>query len=336
MKPKIYVTRIIPPPGIYLLEGSCQVTVHESDEPPARKDILENIGDKDGILCLLTDTIDKDVMEAAPNLKVISTMSVGFEHIDIQEATRRGIYIGCTPGVLTEATADLAFALLLAAARKIVSADSFVRNKNWKISWSPNIFHGESLWGGTIGIIGLGRVGKAVAKRARGFNMKILYTDIKPIPPDKEKEMVVEYRSLEELLKMSDFVTIHTPLTKETRHMIDEKKLKLMKSTAILINTSRGAVIDEKALISALGGGWIGAAGLDVFEEEPVDADSPFLLLENVVLLPHIGSSTKQTRAKMSELAALNLLAALKGEAPLHWLNPHVEKIRPFSKIKML
>jgi glyoxylate reductase len=336
MKPKVYITRRIPPPGLELIGEFCDVVLHPYDVPPGEEEIIQNIRDKDGLLCLLTDRINKNIIEAASQLKVISTFSAGFEHIDVNEATKRGIYIGYTPGVLTDATADLVFALILSVSRRIIEADRFVRKLNWKISWSPTLLLGESVWGSIIGIIGLGRIGKAVAKRAKGFNMKVLYTDIARISPEEENGLGVEYRPLEDLLRESDFVSIHTPLTKETYHMIDEKGLRLMKSGAILINTSRGPTVDETALVKALKEKWIGGAGLDVFEREPIGEDNPLLELDNVILLPHIGSATRKTRAKMAEVAASNLLSVLKGESPPYWLNPEVERIRPLSRVRML
>ncbi len=263
-------------------------------------------------------------------------MSVGFEHVDVTEATKRGIYIGHTPGILTDATADLAFALILSAARRIPEADRFVREGRWNMPWSPTMFLGGSVWGSTLGIIGLGRIGKAVAKRARGFRMRILYTDTNPIPPEEEKTLGVENRSLEALLQEADFITIHTPATKQTHHMINSETLQLMKPGAILINTSRGTMVDETALAEALKENRINGAALDVFETEPLSGDSPLLGLNNVVLLPHIGSATKETRARMAELAARNLIAILKGEPPPHLVNPEVEQVRPLSEVKAI
>jgi glyoxylate reductase len=285
---------------------------------------------------LLTDKIDKEVLDAAPNLRVISSYSVGFDHIDVEEATKRGIYVTNTPGVLTETTADLAWSLLMTIARRIVEADKFVRTGKWKVGWSPTLLLGRDVYGKTLGIVGLGRIGSAVAKRARGFDMKVLYYDVIRPPPEREKELGVEFAPLDRLLKESDFVTLHVPLTKETYHMISERELKLMKSTAFLINTSRGAVIDEKALVKALKEGWIAGAALDVFEKEPIDLDNPLLELENVVLVPHIGSASTETRSKMAEMAAKNLIAVLKGEEPPFLVNPEVMKVRPLSTVKMI
>lgn len=336
MKPKVYITREVPSPGIELIREHCDVVLHEREEPPDHIEIVRNIQDKDALLCFVTDRIDKDVISAGAVLKVISTYSVGFEHIDVVEATKRGIYIGYTPGVLTEATADCTFALLLNAARRTAEADRFVRRFDWTISWSPTMFLGESVWESTIGIIGLGKIGRAVAKRAKGFNMKILYNDVTRLSPQEEKELDIKFRSFDALLRESDFVSVHVPFTKETHHLMDEKNLRLMKPSAILINTSRGPTVDGAALVKALKEKWIAGAGLDVYEKEPIEKDNPLLQLDNVVLLPHIGSATREARAKMAELAAFNLLAVLRGEPPPHWLNPEVENIRPLSEVKML
>lgn len=336
MKPKVYITRIIPEQGIKAIAEFCDVIIHPDETPPDEKEIISNIKGKDAILCLLSDRINKNIISAAPKLKAISTMSAGFEHIDVNEATNKGIYIGYTPGILTDATADLAFTLLLSVSRKIVEADRFVRELNWKIAWSPELFLGQSLCGSTIGIIGLGKIGKGMAKRARGFDMTVIYTNRTRLSLEEEKKLDVEYRPLDDLLMESDFVSLHIPLTKETYHIIDEKRLSLMKPHAILINTSRGSAVDEAALIKALTEKQIAGAGIDVFEKEPVDDDNPLLKMDNVILLPHIGSANKQTRGKMSEIAAENLLAVLRGQPPLCWLNPEVEKIKPLTEVKMI
>ncbi len=335
MRPKIYITRRIPLPGIDLVSESCDVTFHEGEEAPTREEILKNISDKDGILCLVGDRVDKEFIDSAKNLKVISTMSVGFEHIDIAYATQKGIYVGYTPDALTDATADLAFSLLLAAARRIPEGDRFMRNRQWKISWSPLFHLGKAVWESTLGIIGLGKIGKAVMVRARGFNMHILYTDSVRLGIEEEKRLGVIFRPLDDLLKESDFVSIHVPVTDETRHFMNEEHLKLMKPSAILINASRGATVDEAALVRALRKKWIAGAALDVYEREPITDDNPLLDLENVVLVPHIGSATIQARMKMAETAALNLVSVLKGECPPHLLNPDVMAVRSLAEAKM-
>jgi glyoxylate reductase len=289
MKPKVYVTRGIPESGISMLREHCHVTIHSGEEPLKRDELIPQVSDKDGIICLPGDSIDKTLMDGAAHLKVISTFSVGFEHIDVKEATKRGIYVGYTPGILTDATADLAFTLLLSIARKIPQCDRFVRAGGWKVTGSPLHLFGTSVYGTTLGIIGFGRIGKAMAERAHGFNMKVLYADSVRLTAEEEKGIGIEYRSFDDLLRESDFVSVHTPLTPDTRHLINAAKLKIMKPSAILINTSRGAVIDEKALVIALQEHWIAGAGLDVFEKEPIDPKNPLLELDNVVIIPPHG-----------------------------------------------
>jgi glyoxylate reductase len=335
MRPKIYITRKIPLPAIDLVSESCDVVFHEGNETPMREILLNNIADKDGIICVVGDRMDKEAIDRASNLKVISTMSAGFEHIDVAYATQKGIYVGYAPDALTEATADLTFSLLLSAARRITESDRLIRQRKWTISWTPLFMIGKSVWESTLGIIGLGKIGKAVAKRAHGFNMRVLYTDSVRLTPEEERKSGVMFRSLEDLLKESDFVSIHVPFTDETRHFMNEERLKLMKPSAILINASRGATVDETALIKALREKWIAGAALDVYEKEPIADNNPLLDLENVVLVPHIGSATIEARTKMAEMAVLNLLSVLKGERPPRLLNPDVVAVRPLATIKM-
>lgn len=335
-RPKIFVTQPLFPQHMELLRQYCDVDVYDAGGPPPRSILLQRARDKDGIICMVGDKIDAEVMDLSPNLVVISTNSVGYDHIDVEEATRRGIYVTNTPGVLTEATADLTWALLLAVARRIVEADNYLRAGKWKIVWTPTFFVGADVYGKTIGIIGFGRIGQAVAKRAKGFGMKILYYDVVRAPPEREAELGAEFVPIKELLKNSDFVSIHVALTKETRYMIGEKELRMMKPTAFLINTSRGPVVDEAALVKALEEKWIAGAALDVFEQEPVSPDNPLIKFSNVVLTPHIGSASISSRTKMSELAATNLLSVLRGEEPPHLVNPEVKKIRPLSTVKRL
>ncbi len=331
MRPKVFATRRIPSPGIELLSDACDLTVHEGTRAIDRGELLRSIRDKDGLVCIPQDRIDKDVLDAAPALRAISTYSVGYEHIDVEEATKRGIYVGHTPGVLTDATADLAFALLLAVARRIAEADRYVRAGKWQAPFGSMSLLGEPVWGATLGIVGFGRIGRAMAARAGGFHMKVLcYDSERPVAPG-EGRLKAEYRGLDDLLAASDFVSIHVPHSTQTHHLIGERELRLMKPSAMLINTSRGSVIDEGALAKALREGWIAGAGLDVYEQEPLDSRSPLLGMENVTLAPHIGSGTKTSRREMAELTAKNLLAALRGEAPLHWLNPDAAKVRPLG-----
>ncbi len=320
MLPKVYVTFQLPPPGEELLRESCELIVHQGEGPPDRDELIRNLREADALLCILTTRIDREVIAAGERLKIISTMSVGFEHIDVAAASARGIYVGYTPGVLTDATADLAFSLLMAAARRIGEAERFVRSRSWKL-WSPTLLLGQAIWGKTLGIVGLGRIGQAVAQRARGFNMRILYADEARRSPDEEQQLSLEYRTLDALIRESDFITLHVPLNDRTHHLIDDGRLKAMKRSAILVNTSRGGVVDQQALARALSERWIAGAGLDVFEQEPVAEDDPLLALDNVVLLPHIGSATHETRGKMAEIAARNILNVLAGKKPLYAVN---------------
>ncbi len=321
--PGVFITRRIPEEGIRIVAEHCEVEVSEYDGVLPREMLLEKVRGRDGILCLLTDTIDREVMEAAgPNLKVIANYAVGYNNIDVEEATRRGIMVTNTPGVLTETTADLAWALMMSVARRIVEADRFVRAGKFR-GWEPMLFLGTDVFGATLGLVGFGRIGQAMARRALGFNMRVLYYDLVQAPFHVEKELRAEFRALPELLQEADFVSIHVPLTKETYHLIGEKELRLMKKEAYLINTARGPVVDEKALVRALKEGWIRGAALDVFEREP-EIEPELLELDNVVLAPHIGSASYATRTKMAVMAAENLVRALQGEVPPNLVNPEV------------
>jgi glyoxylate reductase len=334
VRPKVFVTRRLPPSGIELLLRHCDVSIHEGAGILDRKEFLGSITDKAGLVCLPGDRVDREVLDAAPALVAISTCSVGYEHVDVAEATKRGIYVGYTPGVLTDATADLAFALLVASARRIAEADRYIRAGKWQMPFDLEFMLGQSVWEATLGIVGFGRIGRAMAARAGGFRMRILYHDFRRYAAAEERGLDAEYRDLDDLLSTSDFVSVHVPYSGQTHHLIGERELRLMKPTATLINTSRGPVIDEGALAKALEAGWIAGAGLDVYEGEPLRADSPLLRLNNVTLAPHIGSATASTRRKMAELAAENLLAALRGEAPTHWLNPDAARVRPLLGAK--
>jgi len=329
MKPKVFVTRKIPEVGMEILkkDRTCEIKVNESDRHLTKEELIREIKDVDGLLSLHTDIIGDEIMDAVPRLKIISNYAVGYDNIDVETATKRGIMVTNTPGVLTDTTADLTFVLLMAVARRIVEADKFTREGKYK-EWLPMFMLGEDIHHSTLGIIGFGRVGRAVAKRAKGFDMKILYHDVKRASEDIEKELKAEFVSLEELLKRSDFVTLHTPLNSDTKHLISEKELKLMKKTAYLINTARGPIVDEKVLVKALKEGWIAGAGLDVYENEP-ELTPGLIELDNVVLLPHIGSASIETRNKMAITAAKNLLAGLKGDTPPNLVNKEVlQKIK--------
>jgi glyoxylate reductase len=328
---QVYVTRRILDPALPMLSRKCQVTLNKKPNPPSRAEILKNVVGKDGILCMLSDKIDSRVMDAAgPNLKIISSYSTGYEHIDVGEATARGIYVTYTSDILSEATADLTFALILACARSIVNADKYVRKNEWKTGWSPDLMLGHNVYGSTLGIIGLGRIGAAVARRAIGFNMKVLYHN-RSRKEQLESELRVRYADLDDLLTQSDFVSIHTSLNNASYHLIDKNKLSLMQRSAFLVNTARGQIVNEIDLAKALKVSRIAGAALDVFESEPLPRTSPLLKMKNVVLLPHIGSATYQTRSKMAEIAARNLLDALAGNEPdrRFLVNPEVKKMRP-------
>ncbi|MEM3090758.1 MAG: glyoxylate reductase [Candidatus Bathyarchaeia archaeon] len=332
-KPKVYVTRELPERGMKTIKERFEAEVWPEYGPPPKAEIIKKARNVDALVTLLSDKIDAEVFDAAPKLKIVAQMAVGFDNIDIAEATKRGIYVTNTPGVLTETTADFAWALLMAAARRVVEADKYVRTGQWKVSWHPSMLLGRDVYGATLGIVGAGRIGTAVARRAKGFNMKILYYDVVPMPPEIEKEIGARRVDLDTLLRESDFVSIHVPLIKETYHLINEEKLRLMKNTAYLINNSRGPVVDEKALYKALKEGWIAGAALDVFEQEPTPVDNPLLELDNIVVAPHISSASYETRSRMAEMVAENLVAFFKGETPPNLVNPDVVKVRPLSKL---
>lgn len=317
----MYITRKIPSEALGILAASCDYRIWGSESEPVPRDVLETeIGEVDGLLALLTERVDRNLLEATPRLKVVANMAVGFDNIDVTECTRRGIVVTNTPGVLTETTADLAFALILATARRIPEADRYLHQGQWK-TWSPMLLTGVDVHEATLGIVGLGRIGEAVARRARGFSMRVLYAN-RSARPEVEDALGIERRSLDELLKSSDFVSIHVPLNDSTRHLVGERELALMKPTAVLVNTSRGPVVDEDALYRALKERRIFGAGLDVFETEPVGSDNPLLELDNVVLLPHIGSASIATRTKMAVMAATNLVEVLSGQRPQNPVNP--------------
>ena len=327
--PKVFITRAIPENGIELLREHFQVEVWEDEHEIPKEVLLEKVREVDALVTMLSERIDKEIFDAAPKLRIVANYAVGYDNIDVEEATRRGIYVTNTPDVLTDATADFAWTLLLATARRLIEADNFTRSGEWKrkgIAWHPLMFLGYDVYGKTIGIVGFGRIGQAVAKRARGFGMRILYNS-RTRKPEVEKELGAEFKPLDELLKESDFVVLAVPLTKETYHMINEDRLKLMKSTAILVNIARGKVVDTEALVKALKEGWIAGAGLDVYEEEPYYNEELFSL-DNVVLAPHIGSATFGAREGMAELVARNLIAFKKGEVPPTLVNKEVVKVR--------
>jgi len=316
-KPKIFITRLIPNPGLLLIHEHFQADVWSHELPPTREQLIERSLGIDGLLCTLTEKIDSELMDfIGPQLQVISSMSVGVDHIDVDAATARKIPVGNTPGVLTDATADQAFALMLSAARRITEAERFVRAGKWE-TWIPNLLLGADLVGATLGIIGFGRIGQAVAKRAQGFDMRILYYS-----PSAQPAYGAQPVDLDELLRESDFISVHVPLIPETRHLVNADFLSKMKPNAVLVNTARGGVLDQIALHHALKSNQIFAAALDVTDPEPLPMDSPLLELENCIIVPHLGSASKKTRDKMSLLAAQNLVAGLKGERLPNCVNP--------------
>ncbi|GAB4504921.1 MAG: D-glycerate dehydrogenase [Anaerolineales bacterium] len=321
-KARVFVTRIIRDKGLDLVKEACQAEVWPEELPPSREVLLERVRGVDGLLCLLTDRIDAEVMDAAgPRLKVISNHAVGFDNIDVAAATARGIPVGNTPGILTDATADMAFALMMAAGRRVVEAEKFLRAGQWK-TWSPSLLLGVDFAGATLGIVGFGRIGQAVAKRATGFDMRIRYYD--PGASASPPGLPAVSTDLDTLLAESDFVSIHVPLTPETRHLVNAAFLAKMKPTAVLVNTARGGVLDQEALYQALKQRRIFAAALDVTDPEPLPLDSPLLELDNCIIMPHIASASVKTRDNMALLAAQNLLAGLRGERLPHCVNPEV------------
>jgi glyoxylate reductase len=317
---RVFVTRRLPGDALDLLARECDVDLWPDELPPPYEELARRTADADGLISLLTDRVNAQLIDGAARLRVISNVAVGYDNVDVAAAARRGIPVGNTPGVLTETTADLAFALILASARRIAEADRFVREGRWR-TWDPNLLLGHDVHGATLGIVGFGKIGRAVARRARGFDMRVLYTSRGAVDDAGGAERV----DLPDLLRISDFVSLHVPLTPETHHMIDGTALRSMKRTAILINTARGAVVDQPALVRALEQGWIAGAGLDVAEVEPVLPGDPLLRAPNVTLLPHIGSASHATREHMASMAVDNCLAGLRGD-PLP--NPVVLEVR--------
>jgi glyoxylate reductase len=321
-KPKVFITRVIRDKGLDLVKEACQADIWQEELPPMREELLERVRGVDGLLCLLTDRIDAEVMDAAgARLKVISNHAVGYDNIDVTAATRRGVPVGNTPGILTDATADMTFTLMMAAGRRVVEAEKFLRAGKWK-TWGPSILLGVDFAGATLGIIGFGRIGQAVARRATGFDMRILYYDPNPLPSDLKIPAVSA--DLDTLLRESDFISIHVPLTPETRRLVNVEFLAKLKPNAVLVNTSRGAVVDQVALYETLKERRIFAAALDVTDPEPLPMDSPLLELDNCIIVPHIASASIHSRDMMAYLSAKNLIAGLRGERLVHCINPEV------------
>ena len=313
-RPKVFVARRIPEAGLSVVTGATDATVWPDDLPPPRDELLRSVAGCDGVLTLLTDRVDDEFLDAAgPQLKVVSNYAVGFDNVDVAACARRGVHVGNTPGVLTDTTADLAWALLMAAARRLPEGDRYVLDGRWT-TWGPLLLLGPDVHGATIGIVGFGRIGQAVARRAQGFGMEILYHDVQRLPDEVTGPLGATYVPLEELLPRSDFVSLHVNLSPETKHLINAETLSRMKPTAVLVNTSRGPVVDQIALADALRDGTICAAALDVTDPEPIPMDDPLVALDNCLIVPHIASASRATRGKMAAMAAANLIAGVRGE----------------------
>lgn len=312
MKPKVFVSRRIPDRGLSKVLEFCDAEVWEDELPPSAETLLEKCKDCDGLLSLLTDKIDGEFLDKLPKLRVVSNYAVGFDNITVEDCTERGVAVGHTPGVLTDTTADFAWALLMSAARRVVEGMDYVRAGRWK-TWGPMLLMGQDVYGATLGLLGLGRIGSAMAERAKGFNMRIIYYD--PFRrEDLEKDLNLEYVDLDTLFEQSDFLSVHVPLTPETDGMVNAARFKQMKKTAILVNSARGPIVNTEDLYHALKNGDIAYAGVDVTDPEPIAADHPIVSLPNFIVCPHIASASVETRSQMAEIAASNLIAGLKGE----------------------
>ena len=324
-RPKVYITRQIPQAALDIIAAACDYRQWERDDTPVPRDVLlHEVADVDGVFTLLTEKIDAEFLDAAPRCKIVANMAVGYDNVDLPALTARGVLLTNTPGVLTDTTADLVWALIMAAGRRIVEGQKTIEAGEWK-TWSPMFMVGQDISGATLGIVGAGRIGAAVARRARGFDMTILYHNRKPAP-ELEAETGAQYRSLDDLLRESDFVAVLVPLSPETRGMFGAREFALMKPTAVFVNAARGPIVKELELVEALRAGRPWAAGLDVFEREPIGADHPLLALPNVTAVPHIGSGSVATRTRMATVAATNLVAALTGQLVQNPVNPEVLK----------
>lgn len=322
-KPKVYSTHQLFEEARKILDAECEVQYWTDSERPPREEVLRRVKDKEGLVCLLTEKVNEDFLRSAPKLRVVSNVAVGYDNIDVDACTKQGIAATNTPGVLDETTADFAWTLLMTVARRVAEGELLARSGNWK-GWNLDQLCGADVWGKTLGIVGFGRIGRSVARRASGFQMKIIYTDAVRVSEEVEKSLNTEFRDMNSLLAESDFISLHVPLLPETRGLFDAPKLFRMKPTAFLINTSRGPVVDEAALVTALENNKIAGAALDVFENEP--SIHPGLKRQNVVLTPHIASASIETRTKMAVMAANNIVAVFKGQRPPNLLNPDMFK----------
>ena len=323
-KPKVFATHSLFDAARSILQESCDVEYWAKPERPLREEVLRRLKDKEGLICLLTEKINEDLLRVAPKLRITANVAVGFDNIDVAACTKRGVAATNTPGVLDETTADFAWTLLMAVARRLGEAEALARSGNWK-NWNLDQLVGTDVWGKTLGIVGFGRIGRAMARRASGFQMKVIYTDALRAPEDVEKDLKAEFRGMNSLLAESDFISVHVPLLPETRGLFDAPKFYRMKPAAFLINTSRGPVVDEAALVAALEAGKIAGAGLDVYENEPFI--HPGLKRANVVLAPHVASASLETRTRMACIAAENVVALFTGHRPPNILNPEVLKM---------
>ncbi|NWF96246.1 MAG: D-glycerate dehydrogenase [Candidatus Thorarchaeota archaeon] len=326
MKQSVFVTRQIPDVGLRMMSEEFSVDVWEREEPPSVSEIISRAKNAQGLVTLLSDRIDRELLQSLCKVKVIAQYAAGVDNIDLSAATERGILVTNTPGVLTETTADLAWALIMAASRRVAEADRYVRAGEWKVAWTPSTFLGNDICGSTLGILGMGRIGLAVARRAMGFSMRILYFSRSETDITREAEATTGARrvNFETLLRESDILSIHVPLNTQTRALIGERELRMMKPSAVLVNTSRGPVIDENALARVLTSGHLAGVGLDVFEAEPLPLSNPLLSIPRVVLTPHIGSASHSTRNRMAAMCVENLVAALHGRTPPNLVNPKV------------
>ena len=322
MAPRVLITHKLAPEAVDVARESCEVHFTPLDQPLDAATLRQAVAGMDGLISVVTDTIDTELLQAGPGLQVVANVAAGFDNVDVPAATRHGVVVTNTPGVVTESTADLAWGLLFGIGRRVAEADRYVRTGKWK-EWQLMVLLGHDVHGSTLGIIGMGNIGQAVARRASGFGMTILYHNRRRLPADVESKLGATWVELDELLQSADFVSVHTPLNSETRHLIGERELRLMKPTSYLINTSRGPVVDEEAVTRALQDSWIAGAGLDVFEREP-EVPQALKDLENVVLLPHIGSASVASRTRMAVMAAQSAVAVLQGQRPRHVVNPEV------------
>ncbi len=330
-QPRAFVSRMMHPDAIAMIGEATDMEVWPADPPPTAGQLRAKLASAEGVLINIMDRVDAALLNAAPKLRVVSQLAAGLDNVDIPECTRRGILLGSTPGILSKAVADHAFALLLSAARRVVESDKWVRGNNWELAFHPNYWLGNEVQGSTLGIVGLGQIGLEMARRAQGFDMRVLYHS-RNRRPDAEAMLCAQaaradaltYATMDDLLAESDYVSLHCPLTPETRHLINAEALRRMKSTAILVNISRGPVVDTDALCQALREGWIGGAGLDVVDPEPIPHDHPLLFMDNVTITPHIGSASVLSRRAMSIMAARNLINGLNGQRLVHCANPEL------------